>query len=266
MRFNRYLLEKIANISIDVNNIYNKYFAEFVKAVDKQDTKKLKVMVGKKIFGKINSSELKSPDAIKSHKVNPVDIYLGVDKAGSYYNFVNKVIFISANFPATKFLVDYEFDLGLLSKPFQRSTILRELSEISIKGSISHELAHWVDDSFYNHSERFKPFFSKNRESVARTFTKGKTENINLTNFELNACIQSFDEIKRAMSQKEYDKLTFIDVITLKPSLGYLFSTIGKKEEYDWYIKKFIKRLNREGLLGKSMRILPYKAISSIVN
>ena len=57
-----------------------------------------------------------------------------------------------------------------------------------------------------------------------------------------------------------WDKLSIRDLEKIKPSFNVVFSGLQKSNEkvYMDYMKRFVSRLNREKLLGKNMRIVPY--------
>jgi hypothetical protein len=58
------------------------------------------------------------------------------------------------------------------------------------------------------------------------------------------------------MSQEEYDKLTVEDIFFMKPSLSHMYDVVDKlgPEGKEAFKKAFLKRMGREGLIGKNMR------------
>jgi hypothetical protein len=271
-RLHNYLTERISDLSLDVNHIYDMYFAKLVKAVQTKNGRELDIIlnysggsVKDTTFAEFDSSVLKSHDCVEAHKIIPVTIYVGVFDTGSLYDFKSQIIHISANTNALNFLLSNNFNLDILANKFQKDSIMLEIDEVSLKGTISHELLHWIDDALHGKhlTKNLSPYTGKTAELVAKIYTKGKSNHIGTTSFEMNAQVQAIMEIRKSMNVEKYDMLTFVDIYKLKPSIGFIVQQL-KSEEYTIYMRKLISRLNREGILGKSMKFLPHKNLRQV--
>lgn len=238
--FKQHLQEATFNLDNDVNFIYNKYFKKYLDYMHKN---KEFLKVNK---ATINSSMLRSSDSKKAHEVNPVKIYIGGNNGNIYLPF-KKEIHLSLNDNAVS---------AMQHKTFKNSSVrdtgnpmlADEFSAKKVKATIYHELSHWVDDSLHgNH--------------IANTLTKhgGKLGTTNISvgvhPIEINAQIHGVKAYKQQMNPKKYDRLTFDELVSKNVSLNTVVVKLKKTGEYETWRKIFIKRLDRENLLGKSMHI-----------
>jgi hypothetical protein len=137
-----------------------------------------------------------------------------------------------------------------------------EVSPASIKGTIYHELSHWISDSIYNRN------ISKRLEIAQQS---GKLDILTkygsnlFTDYELDAQVHAIKQLKRDY-KKDWDKLTWSDIIEKKGSFDVIFKrlkTLNTRDQEE-YFKRMIKRLNREGLLGKKLRNSFIKAMEKV--
>jgi hypothetical protein len=267
LRYIEYLVESTFDIKRDVDMIYKKCFKQFVDIVIRDKNYNVAVVMANKIQFQIDSSQLKSPDAVKAHQIKGVTIYCGCSDILSQYIAKRGQIYITLPKNVVEFLTYQKGNTDFLVKGYHKLSVWNNLSEVSIKGTIAHELTHWIDDALHNSfleknitTERFS-----STGEVAKYATKGKSTQIGATNFEINAQIAAFKEILSKYKQKKYDTFTLFDILVLKPQLGYQFELVKNKEEYMYYVKRIFTRLSREGLLGKSMRLPTYKEIKKLV-
>jgi hypothetical protein len=166
----------------------------------------------------------------------------------NYYNAKSKEIQLSLNKNAYDLLSKFGWDgcFNMLDNQYKR--FKNEFTEISIKGSIYHELSHWLNDSLHN-------------KNIEKTLIKRKKEpykysNINFHFIEIDAQIHSIKQIKR--QSKNWDDITWFDIIQLKPALFIIFNqaTINK-ETYKTYTKNLLKRMVREDLMTKKLSNIP---------
>ena len=148
------LNEKLTNIDDDVNLIYDEYFKKGVEEFE--ETKRMT----RDLFipGEGDTSMLKDPESVEANAINPCTIY--VNKMVNHYDPNAKVVSVSANIQAIDFLI--EVADGYLSRaqaklPYdQANSLAKEFTEERIKGSIHHELVHWIDDTMHNqHIKKF---------------------------------------------------------------------------------------------------------------
>ena len=107
------LNEKLFNVDDDVDYIIEKSgIEEFYNQVKEGKTPHFYEIIDDKevAFLAIDSSELKSEDAIKANEVNPISIFIGFPngRSGSHYNPLDKYILVSPNRTAFKILYKKE--------------------------------------------------------------------------------------------------------------------------------------------------------------
>ena len=251
MKCKDYLLEKTFSIGADVDFLYKKFFMKHIKNFNsKNGFQKFidglpKNNLSKPIcFGEISSDKLKSKQCKKAYSMNPVIINAGIYSSGNFYNMQTKIIQLSLNLSALNLIKGYitfnkDDFMGEIGTAGTR--VLNEFSEGSIKGSIYHELSHWLDDTLHN-------------EHLIKSL-KRVTGNVNLSTFEKDAQIHSIKQLKRSIGKKNWETTTWIDIIEKKPSFHVLFqqlNTLPKKIVND-YMKSMLKRLKRENLLGQGL-------------
>jgi hypothetical protein len=236
MRLLNFLNEKTFDIKQDVDYLYNLAFKPFISEFRKKQSELIDkvydivINQNKELDLKVvKTSELKSNDAKQAHRHRPSTIRLGIYNNGSAYYPEEDIIEISIN---KKIFLS------------NRIYVNNELSLTNIKGSIYHELSHWIDNALHNnHLDRMNI-----------------TQYINYKTAEINAQVHSIMAIKDELPQEEYDKLSLIDLIKHKPNLYSVFKKVPE-HLYDEYINSFIKRLHRERLLGKNMKKLSYQEL-----
>jgi len=246
MRLYNYLNEKTFELGKDVDLIYDRLKVDEAIKYMKTDLEKfidnaLHIDMDKNLFiySVMKSDELRTDDALEAHRIKPISIQFGVYES-SFYSASQNTIFITIN--PDVFGLFFEFRSEEEIKNNMPLYVIRrmksELSSTAIKSSIYHELSHWVDD-------------------VTHGLGFGQETFGSLDYRELNAQIHNIKQIYRDY-RKHWDKLTLIDLVEIVPSLYVVYeeATNGKSEkEYLSYMKRFVKRLDREGLLGKKMRL-----------
>lgn len=281
MRLKKYLTEKTFSISRDVNDIYKVAFKGFIDTIHKHNFDPDKLIEDKKFgnvfskiykgysvieFGEINGKELKSKDSRRAYEVNPVVINYGVFYDGNWYRpkeIENKILHTSKIFSTIQLSPSHDV-LSLIMKSQvkhikkeQLPMFYNSLKEDKIKGSISHELSHWISDSLYNrHIERIlkKAYELNNREVIFL----GKKD-VNMTYFEIDAQIHSIKQLRQS-HKKEWNEMTLEDIFENLPSLWTMAKVLYDKwgrEIYKIWMKSLVKRMARENILGKNMRKYP---------
>lgn len=251
MKSKEFIIEATYELDEDVDLLYDRAFADIVDAI-KLDSWK----------GNLppefltTTASLKSPDAIKAHRENPMKI---ITTDGNLYQPDTQTISISLNMQLLKIIENY----GGLKRAMdviprsQHTRLLADLTPERIKGSIHHELSHWLDDTFHNAhiSKRVIRAVAADNAGNYKKATKIMNQNkkdVGLTDYELNAQIHSIKQLKRA-HQDMWDLLSFDEMIDLNASLIHLRDKMKEAGEYSKWKKLILKRLYREHLLGEEM-------------
>jgi hypothetical protein len=249
---------KIYRISKDVDMIYNMFFKESVKEIEKTGVVTTDTF---KAF-KIGSGLLQSVICKKAHKKNPVTIYVNnfskfADVGMNHYAPQEKRISIGIQISALEFVLeecngviaDAIFHLRDKNKfPLLKS----EFKEYKIKGTIHHELAHWLDDSLYGgflgrELNKMQVMASKKKRPTV------KNVDIYASSIEIQALIHNIVQAKRQIPQDEWDRLYFDDLMNIIPSVNVSYNRLSYKEQKLW-LRNLRERMFREGLLGKKMK------------
>jgi len=132
----------------------------------------------------------------------------------------------------------------------------KELNESNIKATIWHELSHWLNDTIHNRNiTKLINVAANLKNSEVLLLNK---PNINMTYFEIDALIHGIKGVKNIKS-KIWDKMDLEDLFVECTSLAFIYNTIYSKHGQDvvnvWQ-KLLVKRMVREGLLGKNMKKL----------
>lgn len=255
------ILEKTYNIGKDVNLVYNELFKKtgFEDEIKNQLYPPMTI-INNAIAGrggvrhKISSSILKSKDAQLAHKMNPVDILVGVFSSPAYIPNTKEIRLTYNPYALRVAALGQEKDV---IKPEEEKRYRNEFKKSRILSTISHELSHWINDTFHNR------FISKlikyANELNSREVLKLKNADVNMTNFEIDAQVHGVKALKQNMSKKKWDTISSNELFDMYPSLHS--NAIGIKKYGEdvlkiWY-KLLFKRLVREKLLGKNMKGFP---------
>ena len=120
------------------------------------------------------------------------------------------------------------------------------MTDTAIKTSIYHELSHWIRDSLDNQSVRKA---IKNRKAQIDS------------KVEIDAQVHVISLLHQ-MYKEEWDSLTLLDLMQLKPALRVPFRTTkDNKKRFNQYQKDLLTRLNREGILGKNMKPITKRSL-----
>lgn len=249
--------EKLFNVDDDVDYIIEKSgIEEFYNQVKEGKTPHFYEIIDDKevAFLAIDSSELKSEDAIKANEVNPISIFIGFPngKLGSHYNPLDKYILVSPNRTAFKILYKKEDDF--LSDQ-ELETFKNEFKLERLKHALAHELSHWISDSLY--SSHIQKIIDRANELNDAEYMKLKKHDVNMTYFEIDAIVHSIKELKRQYTQEEWNQLTFREIMLEYTALSAVDKTLKSKYGLEialiWQ-KNLFKRMQREGLLGLNMK------------
>ena len=251
------LQEALFDINIDVSFIYDRYFKKDIEYIEKTGR------VRKEMFsrGATNTGELLSDASKSAHKKNPCTILINNSEYkghSNYYNPFTSKISITLNENARKYMFDYinyknveEEEVELVAEKYFdgdiKNSFIQEFTEQKIKGSIHHELIHWLDDTFHNY--RVKGELEKSKIIGREKYFK--TKNINTTSMEIQAQMGNVQQLKNK-NNDIWDLISFVDMIKMSSALKVVYKRLDFDERKYW-IKKLKQRMHREGLLGANM-------------
>lgn len=271
MRLQKFLNERTFDIDNDVDYLYNEFFEIIGTWQKKNKRHAIQEFLRNHYFevASFDSSDLKSKECKLAHELNPVKIYLKYDsKTGSFYSPTKSKIHISIP-PSAMFLIldkDIKELEGFFSTIRQKERFWNEFSEHKLKGSIYHELSHWLNDTLHNFNITKIMKKAVDSPSHAGELMKFGASSVSLSNMELDAQIHAMKELKKKYALI-WDNLDLFDVAILNSSFHSIFSTAVQAGEKDYkkYFKSLIKRLNRENLLGKNMKIIPLEKMKILL-
>lgn len=250
------LTEKLANVDSDVDLLYNKYFKTDIDELNRTG------IIRKEMFEEYqgdNTNILNSEDSIKANETNICELIIN-NRLGNAYRPSTKTIFLSANRNAINYVLNefngnYNDALDSLKGGNQYNSFKMEFTEERIKGSIHHELAHWIDDT--NNNQHINK-----RTQIA---TKLGTRDINnipvdSTKMEIQGQIHNIKQVYNKYKEN-WNELSLRDLFNLTPTLNIVFNNLKDSFKKQW-VKDLILRMNRENLLGDKMRLNNYYTLN----
>lgn len=237
--------ERLTNVDEDVNQLYIKYFEYDVNELASSG------FISSSMFlpTLTDTSTLKTEESMKANEINPCKIH--INETFNYYDPKNKKIGISVSQSALRLVRDGfygKFQAAVDHLGYdQQQTFLKEFNEERIKGSIHHELAHWIDDTMNN--GHINKLLNKARE--ANKSTPLGNFPINASKFEIQAQIHNVKQLHNKY-HTIWDSLSFNDMIEYSPVLSLVYNQLKGDIKIGW-VKNLKKRMHREGLLGKIM-------------
>lgn len=269
MRLKNFLNEKTFNIDGDVDYLYNEFFEIIGTWQKKNEKHKIQKFLRKNYskVGLFSSGELISKESEMAHELNPVDIYLKYyNKEGSHYVPTKNIIQISIPTPAMELILakDVEELEDFFPTDKQKERFWNDFSEQKLKGTIYHELSHWLNDTLHNFNLTKIIKKAVKDPSRAGELMRFGASSVSLSNIELDAQIHAIKELKRKYALV-WDDLSLFDLAILNSSFHSIFAAAVKagEKEYKKYFKSLVKRLNRENLLGKNMKIVSLAKMKS---
>jgi hypothetical protein len=239
------LSEKLTDVDTDVDLLYDKYFRSDIEKVESSG------IITPDMFKQFetDTSILSSPDAFTCHELNPCIIK--INPGLNYYNPKYKIIGIGYSKNALNFVMDYangnlKDAIDKLDIDRQKKNLSMEFTEARVKGSIHHELAHWIDDTLNN--KHIEARIDKAREFNTRDLGGVPVDS---TKMEIQAQIHNVKQLYNK-HKDIWDKLSFQDMLDMSPSLDNINNKFTGEIKSKWR-KELKLRMNREGLLGKNM-------------
>lgn len=239
------LNEKLTDVEVDVDAIYDKYFKNGVDEIARTNR------LTKNIFSKheIKTSSLVSEDAVKANELNPCDIF--INYGSNFYRPSDSLISIGYSKGAFDFIMDNgNGDIGealtYLDDKNQKLSLIKEFTEERIKGSIHHELVHWIDDTLHN--RHITKRIGKALQQKTRDINGIP---VNATKMEIQAQIHNIKQLYNKYKDS-WNKITFDQMLDLSPSLKFIYKNLPSQFKNEWR-RNIKRRMAREGLLGKNM-------------
>jgi len=241
------LNEKLVSVDDDVDYLYDKYFKPVVDAINEN------IKVTPDMFTKdaTNTSILLSEPSVKAHELNPCVITIFGGGGNGYAPLLN-TIYLTISQQAIQHLLYYEGNFqvahdNLLGK--SKNIFVNDFSEHRIKGSIHHELTHWIDDTLNN--RHINKYINKKLAKIKAGEDDYTPHDINTHYIERQAQIHNIKQVYNYY-KNDWDKMTFDELINKTPAL-YWSKNLPDDMKKQWK-QDIMKRMNREGLLGKNMR------------
>lgn len=244
------LNEKLADIDSDVDMLYTKYFEYDINEI--QNTG----IVRKDMFidTEIDTSVLKSPECIEANRLNPCKILINKSmsrNSDNYYQPSTSTISLSINKSAINYIIydtngNVEVAIKMLPNERQQNGLRAELTEEKIKGSIHHELAHWIDDTLHN-----KHITKRVNKAMELGTPNVGGIPVNATKMEIQGQIHNVKQLYNKYKDI-WDELTFNELIKRSPSLNSIYGNLSGEFRTKW-LRDLKTRMHREGLLGKKM-------------
>jgi len=240
--FLNFLNERLMNINDDVDLIYNDFFKNDIDKLNKTR------IITPDMFemNTLSTNYLISPLSKKTNKINPCDII--INHQNNFYNPILNKISITVNKNAINFVNYYDGKIDLAIRNLndnKKINFKREFTESKIKGSIHHELVHWVDDTLHNNH------ISNKLKIASELNVRPNQSKIDLSNYEIQSQIHNIVQLKR-LHEDEWDTISFDDMLKLSPLLNIINNRLSDSDNKKWK-RKLLSRMFRENLLGKNM-------------
>lgn len=251
------ILEKTFDIQEDVDFIWDKGFKKLVNLYKKSPEKYITLMRKYEgyVWKQIDSGKLESENARKAHKQNPIKININLSGSNNY-DFERREINLSINHQAVEALGGRGFDNSEMVEEYP--FILNEFSPEAIKSVISHEIAHWLDETLHDEAASkmaSKYFYGRKNSKDSPTIPKDTIAFYHTGQHELVANVETIKTIKNITDEGKWESMNFEDILDLKPNLKLHIRTARQlgPEGFREYLRRLYTRLNREGILGKNM-------------
>ncbi len=238
------LSEKLASVDDDVEMLYAKYFEKDIKELERTG------VITDEMFlpAETNTAMLRSPEAVEANNLNMCII--NINSGSNFYFPDRNMISISININAIDYVKQHDGNLKRAIDYLDDEMHIRNLSvdftEERVKGTIHHELAHWIDDTMHN--SHIKNSLRKARESGQKQLFSIP---VNASKMEIHAQMHNIKQLHNKYSSS-WDTLSFMDMINLSPPLIIVHSQLPDSVKKTW-IRDLKTRMHREGLLGKNM-------------
>ena len=258
------LYEKVYDINSHDINLIIPYLRNYFDSLNGLNYFDIAKEAEPKLLQIIPSGELTSPDCKSAHIMNPIQIRVYSICQSRY---APKSGYIQVGFPS--FLTSVL--LGWVSTPDYNGNftgsidlILNHLSVLdkykayiknfltldAIEQTWYHELSHWLTDSIDNqHLRKSINNAERKKKSLAQHY---RVSDMVFSPIELDAYMNGIYAMYKMLGKEKWDTLTIDDLFDVYPALQTIKDD-KDKGDITQFRKNLILRLNRGGLLGKSM-------------
>ena len=272
------LFEAIFHVDDAVDYIFEKAFGDFFRGIEKfkkgGDISKVFVDLDITDFSMAEiKKNIKNEYVQRSMIIFPIEIEAGILTEGSRYVPTKNLITISFNTDLYRLLLmalsnNWTYDMMMQNiQSHRRPNAEAEFSGNKVRGSIAHELSHWIDDVSHKRHitkmiEKAQMFRDEQQDqaSTTKTLLRGKPD-IYMTDYEINAVVHAISQLKREFDENKWNTMTFDDLLDSDPALNNTYmrirDTLTEKDLKEWKRTVF-SRLHRERLLGRNMRYRRY--------
>lgn len=238
------LNEKLTEIDDDVNLLYNEFFRDDIEKINRTGIITRDMFK----FGNSDTSKLQSEESIEGNKLNACTIKIN-NNSGNNYKPSTREIRLSVNKQAFDFVLSNNGNLKDSIDELddtQKKSLKQEFSEEKIKGSIHHELTHWLDDTIHN--RHITKMLKKSVNNKAKELNKTP---VNSTKMEIQGQIHNIKQLHNKYNDI-WDDIEFSDLFGYSPALNTIQKNLPDKLRKQW-IRDIKTRMHRENLLGKNM-------------
>lgn len=240
MRSFEFLTEATLDINDDVDMLYDYFFADLIDDIINGEWD------GKLYASETDTGQLQSPICQKANEINHCTILVNHEGHSNYYQPDTKTISLSLNQNALNVYRWYK-DKAVNNVGNEGNRLRLELTPAIMKGSIQHELAHWIRDSLHGN---ISPLIARAKEAGRNTVLPAD-QHINAHALERDSQIHNFVQLKREYSDV-WDLMTFDQLLATSPALHSTYQNMPVNLRQQW-ARKLRSRMAREGLLGKNM-------------
>lgn len=240
MRAAEFLTEATLDINDDVDMLYDYFFRDIVDEILSGEWD------GNIYATETDTDQLMTPVCQKANNINHCTILVNHEGHGNYYQPDSHTISISMNFGALNLYKWYKKDAVNMTGE-EGNRLRLELTPAIIKGSIHHELSHWIRDSLH---QNISPLINKAKEAGRNTVLPAN-QHINAHALERDSQIHNFVQLKREYADV-WDQMTFNQLIATSPALNAIYKGMPQQNKALW-VRQLRTRMAREGLLGKNM-------------
>lgn len=255
------LNEAVLELNEQVDYIWDNYFEKVHSdMINGRPNLESFILEKKQVFP---STDLpSSPEIDEANRLNPV--YIIVHNLGDNAYFPDEqVITLNFNIGVVEYVMARtptgEYPDALRRTEWNQETYHGLKTDVSVgrvKGTIHHELSHWIRDSLHNrHLQKMFRGAEKKADADTAKYKRRILQNqpsVALTSYELDAQIHSIIQLKREYAGI-WDTLTFNKMTELNPSLNQIVNDGIRGGWYKKWKKQILKRMARENLLGRSM-------------
>jgi hypothetical protein len=240
------LSEKLTDVDTDVDMLYNSFFKD-----DVEEFKNTGIFTRKMFdYNETTTFILQSQEAKQAHLLNPCKIIINNGK--NFYDPNKKIIGVGVNDSAVNYILNnHEGDFkaavdSLYDVPSQQNNLTKEFNEEKLKGSIHHELAHWIDDTMNNQHLNKRV----NKQIALKRSDLGGIP-VNASKMEIQGQIHNVKQLHNKYKDM-WDEITFHKLLSLSISLNTVYKELSGDVRKQW-VRDLKTRMAREGLLGKKM-------------